>query len=319
MNQIDISIIILNYNTSGQVIRLLNSIVKYLDLNRLEVIVADNNSKDKSKLEQIKEFDFVNFLSFNMNSGFATGNNDAANKAKGKYLLFLNHDIELLDNSIEKLPQIFSNEINPGILSGLLVNYDYSLQYCFNDFPGLLWEFFLMVGNGYKRKIKRQLQKKEISEGKNFDVDWFHGAFIFIDNKLFEEIGGFNEKHFMYGEDVELCYKVKKDYKKRNICIPNIRLYHETKSSVKDNKNDDLYNFHINRGKLLIFENYNRIYNYLLKLILIIGTIIRVIALPFWKKFRGFKRQKLMQLLKILEIIFSKKKLINSKYEYVSR
>jgi len=317
--EIEISIIILNYNTTDHLKKLLNSVVKYLNINNYEIIVADNNSNDKSILNLNKEFNFIKFISIPENIGFASGNNYAVKYSTAKYLLFINPDIELVDNSLEKLPGIYSREENAGIISGLLINKNNTVQYCFNDFPDLSWEFFLMIGKGYNRKIKKLTHRKEISQNINFDVDWFHGAFLFMEKNIYDKIGGFNENYFMYYEDVELCYKVKKKLKKRIICVPAIRVNHITKSSIKANNTDDLYYFHINRGKLIFFENYNYFHSFILKSIFLFSIVIRLAGLPFWSKFKGMRKNKYDQLVKILGIFFSKRKLYSSKYEYISK
>ncbi len=316
---IEVSIILLNYNTTDYLRKLLISVGKYLNLSNYEIIVADNNSNDKSVLDLKREFNFINFIAIPENIGFASGNNYAVKHSKGKYLLFLNPDIELIDNSIEKLPAIYSQEKNAGVISGLLINEDNTVQYCFNDFPNLSWEFFLMIGKGYNNKIRKLTNRKEISQNINFDVDWFHGAFLFMEKNIFDNLGGFNENHFMYYEDVELCYIVKKKLNKRIICVPAVKVKHLTKSSIKENNTDDLYYFHINRGKLIFFENYNYFYKLMLKGILLLGIIIRLAGLPFWGKFEGVRGKKYLQFTKILEIFFRKRKLYSSKFEYIQK
>jgi GT2 family glycosyltransferase len=133
----------------------------------------------------------------------------------------------------------------------------------------------------------------------------------------FKALGGFNEKYFMYYEDVEICYKFKNILGKRNYCLPDIKFLHFTQSSINNKENDDLFIFHLHRGKLLFNENYSFPKKNIIFLMGLLSVVSRIIILPFWGKYKGKKKNKYSQLLKVLKLYFNKNYLQTSKFEYI--
>lgn len=313
---IETSVIILNYKTSGHVDKLLQSLKTYVNHDLTEIIVADNDSND-SYLKVLEEkFGFVKFIYNNSNGGFAYGNNKAVWQAQGEFLLFVNPDIVFKDDSILLLTEYMKSNPNCGIVSGLLEDDKGNVIYCFNDYPGFLWEFYQMVGYGYDRKIDKLIKNPLIAHGKNFEVDWFHGALILIRKDDFISIGGFNENYFMYYEDVELCFKVRRKLGKSIMCIPKVRVIHDTRASIKNIGNDDIYTFHINRSKLIFFRNYKLLKSLALRLISFTGVLLRFAVLPVWRKYSGIRLKKFRQMTKVAKLYVSKGFLDKSIYEY---
>ncbi len=315
----DISIIIVNYNTSVHLKKCLKSIEEKLTGESIEIIVVDNDSTDREIEKFPSLFPRINFIFRKLNDGFSGGCNFGVEKSTGKYLLFLNPDIILKDNSLTKLKHHLEINIEAGIVSGVMCMEDESLLYFYNDFPSLAWEFYHLIGTGYDEKIKRLINIKEIKEGKIFEVDWFHGAFLMMRRVDFGEIGGFNENYFMYYEDVEICYMFKKILKKKNYCLPEVKFHHHTQSSLKDEKNDDKFIFHLQRGKLIFIENYSFIKRTPIYLTGLLYVISRIIYLPLWSKYRFNKSKKLNQLSKVLKLYLNKNYLYKSKFEYIRK
>lgn len=312
----DISIIIVNFNTTNYLKKLLNSINS--NFSSIETIVVDNNSTDRQIENLIDEFPGIQFHLRKINDGFGSGCNYGANKASGKYLLFLNPDIILLDDSIIKLRMQLESEDSIGVISGFMVDKVNLPIYCFNDFPSFEWEFYQIIGYGYNRKISELINRKEIQENKNFEVDWFHGAFFMLRKSDYEKIGGFNENYFMYMEDIDICYQIQTKLKKKNICVPYVRVFHHTQSSINNYKNDDLYSFHMTRGKLLFFQNYKYLKRKLLYLMSTISVLLRILILPIWGKYSSKRRKKFEQLVNLLKLHFDKKYLYSSKLKYLN-
>lgn len=313
---IETSVIILNYKTSGHVDILLQSLQTFVNPDLTEIIVADNASND-SYLKVLEEkYGFVKFIYNDSNGGFAYGNNQAVRQAQGGFLLFVNPDIVFKDDSIMRLTEYMKSNPSCGIVSGLLEDDKGNVIYCFNEYPGFLWEFYHMVGYGYDRKIDRLTKNPLIARGGNFEVDWFHGALILIRKDDFMSIGGFNEKYFMYYEDVELCFKVRRNLGKSIMCIPNVRVIHDTRASIKNVGNDDIYTFHINRSKLIFFRNYRLLKSLALRSISFAGVLLRIAVLPVWRKYSGIRLNKFRQLMKVAKLYVSKGFLDKSKYEY---
>lgn len=313
-----ISIIIVNYNTGTFVKECIESIRTFYNENEIEIIVVDNNSNSSPVGNLEKLFSGVRTFFLKENGGFARGCNFGAGKSSGEFLLFLNPDVKLYEDNIMILKNFMYENNECGVLSGTMLNEELNPIYFYNNFPDISWEFYHLLGFGYDRKIKKLLGRKEINDNKMFEADWFHGAFLFIRNKDFQKAGGFNENYFMYYEDVEICYQLKKNLQKKNICLPEVKFIHSTRSSIKEEKNDNLYSFHINRGKLLFIKNYPLIKRSIIHVMGFINIALRILILPIWKKYRKNKKEKFIQLKKIMKLYINRQFLIDSKFEYIS-
>ncbi|HOX96067.1 MAG TPA: glycosyltransferase family 2 protein [Candidatus Woesebacteria bacterium] len=216
MTQIDLSIIIISYNTREILTDCVKSIVKYTkDLN-YEIIIVDNGSKDGS-LERIKElskkYSRVRLVDAKDNIGFGRGNNLGVRAAKGKYLLFLNSDTLVFDNAIKESLDKARDNSQYGIFSCKLLNADRSIQASGGHFPTIgnvfAWQFFIddlpLIG-----KLIPSFHPQLTSYDRDRQMDWITGAFMIISKKTFNEVGGFDENIFMYTEEMELCYRLKK-------------------------------------------------------------------------------------------------------------
>ncbi|MBK8553752.1 MAG: glycosyltransferase family 2 protein [Ignavibacteria bacterium] len=311
-----LSIIIVNYNTADHVKMCLESLYRYLQFDNFEIIIADNHSTNRDIKNLVSLFPKVKFIFREINDGFG-GCNEAVINSKGKYLLFLNPDIKIFDDTISILLEYIQKNEESGVVSGLLVNADNSIMYSFNRFTNLKWEFWQMIGLGHEREIKQLINREEIKKNKLFEVDWFHGAFLMMSRNDFDSVNGFNEKYFMYYEDTELCYKIKNNLNKKNYCLPSVRVYHHTQSSLTEEKTDDIYTFHMNRGKILFSENLSFMVKFVVKSMGFISVVIRILYLPFQRKYTGWKKVKFNQLINVLKLYMSRSYLESSKFKYV--
>jgi GT2 family glycosyltransferase len=316
---LDLSIIIVSYNTHSHLRNCLNSVSKNLKDLKYEIIVVDNNSTDREIESFPVEYPSVKFFLRENNDGFGNGCNYGAKTANGKYLLFLNPDIKLIDNSVKKLYEYLKNHSDCGIVSGLMVDDKGDVLYGFNEYPSFSWEIYQFLGYGYERKIKKLINKKEIRENHNFETDWFHGAIFMISKSDFEKLGGFNERYFMYYEDVEICYKVKMDIRKKIVCIPSVRVFHHTQSSLASESNDNIFIFHMHRSKIIFFRNYFFLKRFILLAFGVLYALSRIILLPFWKKYKKREKEKFIQLTRVLKLYLNPAYVGNSKYEYINR
>lgn len=208
---VELSIIILNYNTYDLTISCLKSIIpkfkKELESDRLEIIVADNGSKDTSIAEISKStagVKNINIVENKENLGFAKGMNRVSKNAKGKYLLFLNSDTEVLDKGLTSMIEFLDSNKKVGILGGKFINKDGSSQASCGKFY-TLFNLFLMLIGGERMGITREspsIIKK---------VDWVSGGFMMVRRDIFKKLEGFDEHFFMYMEDMEFCYRGKKE------------------------------------------------------------------------------------------------------------
>jgi GT2 family glycosyltransferase len=216
MPKLELSIIIVSFNTKETLTDCVKSVIKFTkDLN-YEIIIIENGSKDGS-LERTKElenkFPQVSLIDAQTNLGFGKANNLGATKAKGEYLLFLNSDTLVFDNAIKDSLEKLKKIPGAGVYSCKLLNADRSTQASGGHFPTLgnvfAWQFFIddipLVG-----RLISSFHPQLASYDKDKRMDWVTGAFMITPKKIFKEVGGFDEKIFMYTEEMELCFRLDK-------------------------------------------------------------------------------------------------------------
>lgn len=209
----DVSIIIVNWNTKKLLEECLNSVFKFTKGINFEAIVVDNNSKDGSVQMVEQKFPKVNLVKNQKNEGFAKANNIGIKKAKGKYIFLLNSDAYLIENSLLKLMQLAKKQKNLGVLAPQLLNSDKSIQQSVGFFPDLPQIFFWMTfldDLPLGQYLKPYHVDHNIFYKSTQKVDWITGAAMFIPKNVIEKSGPLDEKIFMYGEDVEWCWRIKK-------------------------------------------------------------------------------------------------------------
>lgn len=206
-----ISVITLNYKKSNLTISCMNSLYeqskKDFTENKMELIIVDNASGDDSvKLinEEIKrkEYENISVIESKENGGFSKGCNIGAKLARGKFLLFLNNDTLIRDKGILEMADYLNANNSVSILGGELKNEDGSSQPSSGKFYTLGRAMLLLLGGqkfGFFDKNPKDISK----------VDWVKGALLMIRKEIFDNLNGFDEKIFMYTEDMELCFRAK--------------------------------------------------------------------------------------------------------------
>ena len=204
MNEITLSIIIVNYKSWIPLEKCLHSINNQIDINP-EIIVVDNNSSDDFIHSFKKKFPKVLWVENKSNSGFSKGCNIGAKKASNKFLLFLNPDTYLPNDCLKNL---FNKKLNfeNSIIGIKQLNNKNKNTHAYGIFLNL-YSF-----NGIARALYRLLRlksKSQLEKLDQFNPDWISGSFIFISKRLFNIIGKWNENYFMYYEDMDLCKKAR--------------------------------------------------------------------------------------------------------------
>ncbi|KAF0152661.1 MAG: glycosyl transferase family 2 [Ignavibacteria bacterium] len=208
---IELSIIIVNYNVKEFVLNLLGSISKASSNLSTEIFVVDNASDDGS-VEAIREkFPSINLIDNKKNVGFGAANNQALELAKGKFFLLINPDTIVREDTFSKMINFF--ETNPicGIAGCKVLNPDGSLQLaCRRGFPGPWTSFTKVMGLSSlfpKSKLFARYNLTYLDENQTYEVDAVSGAFMMMRREVYDKIGGFDPQFFMYGEDLDLCYR----------------------------------------------------------------------------------------------------------------
>lgn len=231
---VKLSIIIVNYNVTQLLRNCLLSIEKYLENISYEVIVIDNKSPDSSWGDLIPEFPKVHFIASETNDGFSKANNKAIQSAKGEYLLILNPDTEIEGFYMNEILDFADSKPEFGCLGArmhdangiFLPESKRSVPDMFNSFEKLFTKF--------KKNNSKSYYRNDIGEFEVAEVEVITGAFFLVKNAVYNKIGGLDEKYFMYGEDIDICYTLLNHgfqnyyYGKASI------LHHKGESTIKD-------------------------------------------------------------------------------------
>jgi GT2 family glycosyltransferase len=220
----ELSIIIVNWNTEEITKEAISSVIKYTSQIRYEIIVVDNGSEDGSvsmlkKLE--KKYPFIKLILNKKNVGFGKGNNQGFNGAKGGYVLMLNTDTVIHDNVLDEMVSWMDTHPKAGAATCALKNKDGSMQGTGGYFPTLFrvfsWMFFLedipfldsIIRPFHPVHGQSPFYKGTGTFEKERQQDWITGAFVIIRKKILDDVGYFDEDYFMYSEEVDLFWRIK--------------------------------------------------------------------------------------------------------------
>ncbi|MBX2930644.1 MAG: glycosyltransferase [Chitinophagaceae bacterium] len=210
-----LSVIIVNYNVKYFLQQCLYSVEKAINHIHAEVIVVDNNSTDGSMAYLKPIFSWVKFIENTDNKGFGKANNIALQEATGKYILFLNPDTIVPEDCFEKCINFLEQHTTCGALGIKMVDgKGQFLSESKRAFPSPITSFFKLVGLASlfpKSSLFNKYALGYLDENKNHEVDVLAGAFIMTRKELIDTIHGFDEIFFMYGEDVDLSYRIQQE------------------------------------------------------------------------------------------------------------
>jgi GT2 family glycosyltransferase len=213
-----LSVIIVNYNVKFFLEQCLYSLLKAIDnlpsLADAEVIVFDNASSDGSRDFFINKFQNVQFIWHNENLGFAKANNRALSLAKGKYILFLNPDTILSEDALYKSIDYLESQAGSGALGIRMIDGSGNfLPESKRGFPTPAASFYKLSGLislfPSSKKIAAYYAG-HLSEHENNEIDVLSGAYMLVKKEVLDKTGGFDEAFFMYGEDIDLSYRIQK-------------------------------------------------------------------------------------------------------------
>ena len=286
----DISVIIVNWSTNKLLEDCLKSIFKFTKDVTFEVIVVDNGSGDGSQAMVKKKFPQVKLIPNRDNLGFAKANNQGIKVAEGKYVLLLNSDTYLIENSFKKLAEKADSFDKLGAMGSLLLNEDRSIQQSVGFFPHLpqvVW-WMTFIDDLPGGTILKPYHVDHDSFYKNqHEVDWVTGAVFLVPKKVIDKVGSLDDKIFMYGEDFEWCFRIKKAGFKVYFS-PVAKIVHIGGGSVnKIRTNAFIGEF---RGLEYFYKKYKshaslQILRFLLKM----GTLLRIVAFAIFGRIKTAK------------------------------
>ncbi|OGE73641.1 MAG: hypothetical protein A3I07_02860 [Candidatus Doudnabacteria bacterium RIFCSPLOWO2_02_FULL_42_9] len=201
----DLSIIIVNYNTKELLRKCLGSVLNSVGSWQMEVIVSDNGSTDGSITMVETNFSQVKLIQNNANLGFSQGNNVAIKQAIGKYILLLNSDTAVRPDAIDLSIKYMDDHIDVGIMGAKVLLPDGTLdKACRRKFPNP-WNSFLRLFG----LAKLSDYNIDTPIDQEVEVDAVMGAYLMIRKTVVDKIGLLDEEYFMYGEDLDWCWQTK--------------------------------------------------------------------------------------------------------------
>ena len=208
---VDLSIIIVNYNVKEFLQNLLNSLIKATANITSEIIVVDNASDDGSVQVIKKRFPKIKLIVNKENVGFGSANNQALKMAEGKFIVLINPDTLVKEDTFKKLLNFFDSTPEAGLAGCKVLNPDGTLQLaCRRGFPKPWTSFTKVFGLSRvfpKSKLFARYNLTYLDENETYEVDAISGAFMMMRREVYNKIGGFDTKFFMYGEDLDFCYR----------------------------------------------------------------------------------------------------------------
>ncbi len=208
--QVDVTVIVVNWNTRDLLARCLRSLYDAAEGLTLEVIVVDNASQDGS-VEMVRErFPQVRLVENDENVGFARANNQAMPFATGRYLLLFNSDAVATPGAIRALVSLADSEPRAGVVGAQLLNPDGTFQASYTPFPTLWQEFLILTGLGRAMLGDHYPSRGPEEERGAQIVDRVEGACMLVRREAYEQVGGLDERYFMYAEEVDWCYAMNK-------------------------------------------------------------------------------------------------------------
>jgi hypothetical protein len=238
-NTIDLSVVILNYNTVNLTRECLKTVLaSRLGKYSMEVIVCDNGSTDGSREMITKEFPQAVLINNNKNLGFAAGNNPGIKRARGRYVLLLNTDTEVPKNTIATMLKFMDENPSVGASTCKLLLPDGTMDpACHRGFP-TPWVAFTYM-SGLERLFPKTRAFGEYHQGYKdlstiHEVDCIVGAFFLMRRKVIEKVGLLDEEFFMYGEDIDLAQRIR-DAGWKIMYNPKVTILHKKKQSGRAN------------------------------------------------------------------------------------
>jgi GT2 family glycosyltransferase len=231
-----VSVIILSWNTKEYLYRCVSSLGERLHSALYEVIVVDNASCDGSIELVREEFPSVRIIVNEENRGYAEGNNIGIREARGEYIVLLNSDIEVLENALESMADFLIKNTRYGAVAARMLSPDGSVQRCCKQFPSIATLFlFDITCNRMLRQappVRRYLMR-HFDHLSSRDVEQPPGACFMVPRRVVQEIGVFDERFYLFFNDVDYCKRIiKRGYRIRYLFEARV-MHHGGRSVVQ--------------------------------------------------------------------------------------
>lgn len=278
MNQkTDISIIIVNYNVRDFLLHALESIQRALNKISHEIIVVDNASVDGSVETVRNRFPDVQLIVNPENLGFAAANNQAIKIARGEFVVLINPDTIVQEDTFTSLIKFMKDNPDAGMATCKILNPDGSFSVdSRHSIPTPMTAFWKQIGFSRlfpKSKIFARYNLTYLDENETNPVDAISGSFMFIRRSVIDTVGHLDEDYFMYCEDVDYCYRITKAGWKIYY-VPESSIIHYKGESTKKNNIDYVLNF--NKSLYIFYKkHFQTKYFSLFNWIILLGIFLR--------------------------------------------
>ena len=274
-----VSLLIVSYNVRQYIAHAIVAIIKS-DLDDFEIIIIDNNSFDNTASylkERYSHLRQIKIVQNQENIGFGKAINQAASLAKGQYYLILNPDTIIQEETISTLKEYLDSNPEVGMVGPKVLNADGTLQLaCKRSFPTLGVALPKLLGFSRifpKSKWAGKYNLTYLDEDEISSVDAISGSCMFIRSFLFHELKGFDERFFMFGEDLDLCSRIWKNNYEIHY-VPNTQIVHYQGESVKSAPFDSINAFY-NAMILFVDKHFSFGTGWLMKFAIRCGIYIR--------------------------------------------
>lgn len=275
----ELSIIIVSWNTRDLLRDCLLSIYRETKAISFEIFVVDNASSDNTQVLVTKEFPQVKLIKNKENVGFARANNQAITESKAEYILLQNPDTVVLSGALDTMLDFMEKHPQVGVIGPKLLNADRTLQLSARSFPTLrtaFFESFYLYKLFPHNKIIGKYYMSHWDHNDTRQVDWISGACLMARRKAIEEVGLLDEQFFMFSEEVDWCFRIRKAGWKVYF-LPQAQVIHFRAKSVEPRSSRIL--IQLNKSSLLFFKkHYNHKRVCLLWLVLRLGLLARLVA-----------------------------------------
>lgn len=259
----DVSIILVNYNTCELTLAAIDSVYKFTSRISFEIIVVDNDSKDDSIIEIKNKFPNVILIKSKKNIGFGRANNLGMYAAQGKYYFLLNTDTYLLNNAIELFFDFMekAGNSNVAVVGGHLYKPNGDWNVSSSTFPnfklfikGSFWRHFY-IKEFYCNEVFIPIQ---IDNDTAYGVDYVSGANFFVRSQVIKKVGVFHKSFFMYFEETELTLRIKKYIPDSKIMVlPQAKIVHIGQGSTLESIESVQFKLLYLKSKALYFKFQN--------------------------------------------------------------
>ncbi len=209
----DVSVIIVHYNVADYLEHCLRSLQKALQSLEAEILVIDNASPDPGWQRLRAKFPEVRWIALSKNLGFGKANNIGFSLATGKYLLCLNPDSIVEEHTIQQLVEYMETHPDVGVAGCRVLNPDGTLQLaCRRSFPTPFVALTRLVGLQKlfpRSRLFARYNLTYLDEHRDAEVDVLSGSCMLFRREALRDIGGFDPQFFLYGEDIDICYRIK--------------------------------------------------------------------------------------------------------------